>query len=434
MKKRRVVLFCILGIALLSPGLILLCGCSSGESVSTYYYGGSDPKGDFVSIVIDKASSRVKHINYSDGETAESQPWYSYTTLEADDEYANGFSIIKKATLSSTEYVLIAEFPGAAAVYQMFKWDELELDYLAFEDPRYVVYRQQTDKSSYYEKAYNWMKFFIDTSVDQSDMSAGFAAFDTSGEQGLLYGAGWSKKDEVEGGGDGGVSDINSDDSFTIDSLVYHQESVSNIKWGGSVDDWTQAIAVTGTASGALVLDFGSATGGGMGLAVPQATTSWSNLAGTYFTMVYEFDQETDERQVFPMKIVIKSVDSEWHCQVYPYDVKTSNPANAVFNQPLDAIGTLDSGPYPGETIAETFLRVSDCASAASSIVQNGNLCNGSFIAMNETDEQVVVTTFDSTGRFLGFTMFDDDEGTPEADYVVRFGLGIRDTGYTNNY
>ena len=165
-----------------------------------------------------------------------------------------------------------------------------------------------------------------------------------------------------------------------------------------------------------------------MGLAIPQADTSWSQLAGTYFTLVYGFDRFTDAHEVSPMKIVI---DSSGNCKVYPYDEKTDT-GTPVFDQDFTAIGDFVGGPVALEDISDTFLRVSGCSSADSSVVQNAYLCKGGFIAQDAVENIVVVSGFDSSGRFLAFTMFDEETGA--LDYRIKFGFGIRDTGYMNSY
>ena len=169
-----------------------------------------------------------------------------------------------------------------------------------------------------------------------------------------------------------------------------------------------------------------------MGLAIPQSSISWSSVAGTYFTMVYEFNQSTDESLVSPMKIVLTS---DGNCEVYPFELKTDNPANAVFDEQFVALGSLAGGPlYPTETIAQSFERVSgvDQPGVVSSVVENAYTCNGTFIAENQAEDQVVVAVCDPSGRFFGFTMFDEESSTD--DYIIRFGFGINDTGYTNSY
>jgi hypothetical protein len=428
MKKVKLILVFIIGAALLAGGLFFILGCGGGLiSVTLNYYGGSDPEGDLITVIIDQTNTKVKHINHTQGETEASQPWYDYSSLSVSDEHAQGFGIIKKVDLGGDGFVLFAEFPQAACVYQKF-------DSLGDADgnPVYVVYRVQVDKSSYYAKAFNWMRFYIDPNpIDgQSDMSTGFSAFDTSGEQGLLYGAGYSKKLEAEGAAEGGVSDINSGDTTKVSDFTADAATSANILWTGTVGDMATAISMVGTASGAVIMDFGTDTGGGMGLAIPQATMSFSQLAGTYFTLVYEFDQETDEQQISVMKTVIKSDPQS--LEVYDFADKTDNPANAVFDQNFTAVGDLVGGPVGGEDISETFQRVSGCSAATSSIVRNAYTCNGAFVAQDLVEEITVVAQFDSTGRFFGFTMFDNE--TDETDYIVRFGFGIRDTGYTNGY
>ena len=390
-------------------------------------YGGSDPEGDFVVIINDVDNSRVKRIDYTAGETEDSVEWYDYTAVEPDDEFASGFSMLNRAEIDSDTFVLFAEFPEVALIYQVF--DESGDD---IGNPSYVVYREELDKTELYEKAYNWMKFYIDGDLEDSDMSAGFCGFDAQSEEGLVYGAAYSKRENVfeEGYEGSGVSDINEGDVTKLDDFTYDEETESCIMWGSAVENWDEAITLTGTDSGSIILDFGPDMGGGMGLAVPQMDDPadsewWSSGAGTYFAMMYELDKGDGESSVNPMKLVITDTG---RVKVYQYNDSIAS-GTPVFNQQLIAFENFNEGPND-ERIEDTFGTVSGNDEAVSSAVNNAHKCRGAFIAHDEEDDVIVTALIDPDGRFGGFTLFDDEE--EETDYILRFGFYIRDSGYTD--
>jgi hypothetical protein len=113
--------------------------------------------------------------------------------------------------------------------------------------------------------------------------------------------------------------------------------------------------------------------------------------------------------------------------KVFEYEDSTDT-GTPVFNKELVAFENFPSGPNAGEPIRLTFQTVSGNVSANAATVQNAHLCKGAFISEDDVEEQIVTSIFDSAGRFFGFTMF-DDEG---ADYILRFGFGIKDENYAN--
>jgi hypothetical protein len=389
--------------------IIAGCGSSDEEEASIASYGGSMPVGDFIVVQIDRSSSLVRHINYT---TDEDSGWLSYTAVSPSDDKARGFSILNRVEIDGGNYVLFAEFPNTAVVYQVFDSSDNSVDW-----PVYVVYREEVDKSTYYEKAYNWMKFTIDETVsDDSAMEAGFAAFDSTSAEGLLYGAGYNSEDDS-------INDINAADQSKVDSFTANTELVANTMWTGTVGDMNTAITLTGTASGANILDFGPDTGGGSGIAIPQSNVTLSTAAGTYFLLVYDNNKASDTVTVTPMKLVISATSP--HIKVFEYTENTES-GTTTFSDDLTAIENLDASESPGtDPIKDDFSSTSGNSSASSTIVQNAHLCKGSFVAV-ETD-QVLNIMFDSTGSFCGFTMFDTT-----GDDIIRFGFGIKDSGYTN--
>jgi hypothetical protein len=398
--------------------IILACffGCSDSsdkdKSSTIVSYAGSEPVGDFIVIQLDKTNSKVRRINYTTVPN-EDTGWLDYTAVAAAD--AEGFSILNRVELDGGSYVIFAEFPNTTLVYQMFDSSDSPVN-----GPVYVVLREQVGKSSYYEKAYNWMKFTIDSNPDDSAMEAGFAAFDASPQEGLLYGAGYYSEDDI-------ITDINPGDVAKISSFVENSELVANTMWTGTEGDMNTAMTLTGTQSGTNILDFGPGAGGGMGLAIPQSDVSLATAAGTYFVLVYESNKTDDTSTVNPMKVVISN--SSPQIKVFEYSADTST-ATPILSNDLTAIADLSAANSPnGIAIKDQFATKSGNAGAASTVVKNAHECRGSFVAIGTTGDYVINVMFDSLGGLCGFSMFDNTNALVE---IIRFGFGIKDANYVN--
>jgi hypothetical protein len=126
-------------------------------------------------------------------------------------------------------------------------------------------------------------------------------------------------------------------------------------------------------------------------------------------------------------------VTSGGNVQAYDWEGPITDPA--LFDQALVDVSSYTGGPVSGDTISETYQTVSGNASAASSLVQQAHLCKGAFIAEKTSTNEIVVVMFDPIGRFLAFTMFKPlaaDDGDLTNDFEIRFGLGIKDAGYSD--
>lgn len=403
---------------------------SGGGSLTTY--AGSDPKGDYIVIEFDTANSLVRRINFT---TAETNGWYSYSTLPYTSQYANGFSIVKKAIITnigtSSMFALFSEFPQAACVYLLML--ETNGSSTVIENPAYVVYRQPLTGNDLYGKAYNWMKFTIDDLGSDSDMECGFASYDNSANGGRMYGSGYSRKRQTgQDVSNCGFNDIDETDSVYITNFTYNSSSGSLAMWTGGVGDWTRAINMTGTPSGTVILDFGTNCGGGSGIAIPQSSlaanpaTWWSTVGGKYFTVIYEYNSMTTVTAINPVKIV---VESGGQVKVYQFaDHLTNTP---FFNEMMTMISNAGTNMSPATnyTVSQLMTYFSGNSGANSSVVQNAHYGLGAYLFT--TNDQTLFTMFDPAGRFMSFTMYDDLGG---GNYVIRFGFGIKDSSYNDGF
>ena len=144
--KRNSLVLLVLGIIILGA-IALMSSCPTPAEPQITHYAGSDPKGDYIEIQINHDEAKVRRINHT---TLEDSGWLSYTPETA---MSSGFSILYRVVTDATHFVLFAEFPQAACIYQAF--DNTTPPPVTEGNPVYVVYREQVSTSTYYAKAYN---------------------------------------------------------------------------------------------------------------------------------------------------------------------------------------------------------------------------------------------------------------------------------------
>ena len=436
--KNIVKIFIIISVVIISCMTMLFISCvaeatpddNDDDSTRINVYGGSDPKGDYVAVSIDKTNKTVTHYNYSKSPTEVNGP-FSYTK-ETDFCNDTGFSIIYKAVINADAtgdepaYVLFAEFEGAAVIYVLFNSSGETL-----ERPQYAISRQQMSKNNVYETAFNWMKFKIDPNSDTStDMECGFAAWDAQSNSGRLYGASYSNRAEKEGWCTNGINNINEGGDVSVDGFTYDSSTVSNyVDFGGTGPDYR--LTMVGTPSGATILDFGIKMGGGSGLAIPQSDTEAWNSAynGTFFIMLYEYDSSTGEHDVKPIKCVLSGTTTGY-LEVFDSTHDTSVTGDPPMTEgaltPIEDLSAADS-PGGAEKIIEQFAATSDNASANSNIVKDAHECHGGFLFQEPNGVTFIMCNPDGKfGGFIGFT----DHGS--SNYSYRFGFTIKDENYSN--
>ena len=387
--------------------VLALPGCQQTADDEYITYGGSSPVGDYIVIDIDEDNSVLRKTNHTTGDATE---WLAYEEVASSETYASGFTLLCKVTLSdTTDYVLFAEYDNAALIYQMM--DGTTDSPKESEWPVFVVSQAEVAKSSYYEKSYNWMKFFIDENSNDSSMNCGFAAFDTEGENGLMFAAGYNSDDDT-------ISDVNDGDVTQVASFEDDPDSNAKIFYNGA-ESPENAVVLTGTASGTNILDFGPGIGGGSGLMIPQADVSLTDAAGTYF--LTSFSEDASGQSVDYMKAVISTSG----IKVYQYSDDTST-ATPQFDAALTKLNNLSAADSPGgaETVAAQFAAASGLSGAASSSIAAANTCPGTYIAQDSGI--VVCIIFEPDANFLGFTLSDSNDNS------IMFGMGIKDSAYTN--
>jgi hypothetical protein len=405
----------------------LLAGCAESSDVpgvSVLIYAGSDPLGDYIKLEIDREKKQVRRINYT---TSEDSGWLDYAALPATNRDAQGFSILNRVELGSGKYVLFAEYEQTAVIYQAF-----QADGKADGRPAYCVLSETLAKSDFYGKAYNWMKFNIDPGVgDDSDMEAGFAAWDAASAQGKMYGAGYSDLREKanEGFNGSGIGSINESGTVKVDDFTWSADSGALSFSSSSPATWSNSVSMTGTGSGTVILDFGPQAGGGCGLAIPQTASKdfSASYAGVYFVMLYEYKNASASDSVNPIKM---RIGPDASLKVFEYSGVTTT--NEFFTGALQPVNDFTEGPN-GEPLKDTFQTASSNSLATSAVVKAAHACFGAFgtQVVDGTSESIIMSIFDPNGRFFGFTMFEKNQSDAN-DYKIRFGFGIKDPDYSD--
>lgn len=433
---KKMMIFSVLALA--AAAMIVACAASGSSNTpgsgggSFTTYAGSDPKGDYIVIDFDTANSLVRRINFTTGET---NGWFSYTTLPTNSQYANGFSIVKQAVIESNAstnfFALFTEFPQAACVY-LLMMETNGAEGFVVENPAYVVYRQTLSGSDLYGKAYNWMKFTIDDIAANSDMEAGIASFDASGAGGIFYGSGYSRKSQTGTGlSNCGFHDVDDGTNLYVTNFTANSDAGSLTAWYGGVGDWSTALSMTGTPSGAVILDFGTNIGGGSGIAFPQSDLAadpaawWSTVGGTYMTVIYEYNSQTAQTLIEPIKI---KVESGGLVKVYQFTNHVSDTPFLSETLTMISNANLAQSPCTNYTPMELLAHFAGNTNASSAVVQKAHYGLGSYLY---TDISITLfAMFDPQGRFMSFNMFEDAGGGTN---IIRFGFGIKDAGYNDS-
>ena len=373
-----------------------LGGCGGGGGGSSTVasipdYGGSIPQGDYVTATISGNQVQLKNATL---DTEETRTFSDFTTT--------GSSIVKKTESDSSGnfyYMFLVE----GQVLSMQKMDSND-DPIGL--PLYMFDKSSLSADNLKGRTFNFMEFFADAEAsDSAAVEMGFIGFDTDAD-GRLYGAAfdsdgssYSITDE-DGAPDSG-------DEFVL-SGTEGQADGSLVLWENGADNWAAATTLTGTPSGALVMDHGPDAGGGAGFAFPQVTgtgpdTFWSTVAGDYFLIHYD---DTNNVEFFKC-VVAQTSPGSWPGTVNFYSVETGN----LVSGPVNVIQLESSNRTDVETLA-------DFDAAQSSVVQDAEQGNGLF--QEEGEDPDFFISFDPQGNYIGVVDLDGK----------AFAIGVRDRNW----
>jgi len=296
------------------------------------------------------------------------------------------------------------------------------------EPPTFAFKRKDVKQSQYYERAFNWLHVKADDGDGEPDMMCGFAASDSSDNNGRLYGAEYSIHDDAS-------ADINPE-VLGIGDLVQEAESGAFVWWTApEPHEWADSIVMIGDPTSAAQLIYGENQGGGGAFALPQASSKdfQPAYAGTYAAMLYQYDKGAapgDEESVETHTIVITAGGG---VQVFNFGENTSTGTPLFSDTAMTPVAD-----YYSESLVNdlnTYSLLNDALDHANFPgIRNAYLCHGAFIAEGSIDENpaTAVIIFDPEGGFAGFHIYDCYESGDGSDDILGFGLAIKDTNFVN--
>lgn len=399
-----------------------LAGCDDSDSDSgsgevNSSYGGSIPRGDYVTAEIEGDQITITN------KTTDMEHTLAYGDLP-ENIADTGFSIVKVTTEPDRlgNYYLMTIREGAVLGLQ--KTDS-DLTPIRGELPIYTFSKTTLTADDLKGRAYNYMELF--SSTEKLSVEVGIVGFDTEAS-GRLYGAAYDSEDDDlysitdEDGIPG------NDDEFTLEQME-SQSDGSLVLWEDGVQgSWINATTLTGSASGALVLDHGPGdiAGGGAGFALPQVTETdpdafWDTVAGSYLVTAYaSFDGNEKVVEFYRCK-VSQDVGGNWSGILGLYYPDEAEPILQIPICPLTSDRTSEIDDIAAFSEAE------------SETVQNA--ASGRGIFQEDSQEPDFFITFDPQGNYL--LAVKAGHGKPsEGDIydvgsVTGYGLGIKDPNWT---
>lgn len=400
---------CGLIVCMFFAACLVLAACNDGggggdDALSGY--GGSIPRGDYVTAEIEGEQITIKNITtgtekiLSFGELPETLPDIGTSVIRMTEADTDG------------NYYLMALIENR--VLGLHKMNS-EMEPIISEMPVYMFKKSELTQPELKDRAFNFMELYAeDTEDDQIAVEVGIVGFD-SDEAGSLYGAAYDS--ELDLAGQDPIYSI-TQDGFSLD-LTEIQDDGSLVLWENGRENWLAATTLTGSAEGPIVMDHGPEAGGGAGFAFPQATEEdpdkyWDKVEGDYFLIAYYYDG--NDRVVEYLRCFVSQKDfGSWDGSLSLYNLE-GYPVVESMN-----ISLLD------DEIAQEIHDTAGFNNAASPAVKEAGLGRGIF-QDNPEDPQFLVS-FDPEGNYiLGVKAASQTESLIAP--VTGFGLGIRDRNW----
>ncbi len=412
-------------------GLILaaltLAGCNDSDSdggnqesettsQSVPDFGGSLPKGDYVTAEIERDAegnpTGLTVTNHTNSTFAEQT--LSFDSLLSNED-AGGFSFVRQteANNQGDYYFVVFIEDEVLGMQKMDGGTDTPTG-----QPYFMFAKEELQAEDLQDRVFSFLQFRAGGTnpADGEHLSifeAGAVGFDTD-DQGTFYGAAYDSEDNA-------TYSI-TEDGITAAALEEFEDG-SLVMWEEGVNNWGSANTFTGTTAGPIVIDFGPENGGGAGFAIEQAdieTSStdgaeawWNTVGGTYFLIEYD-SEPAPAGAVNYYKIEVSGAAGSWNGTVAVTDLATGTSEGSLTIQPLQvalpdvlANVTLDNG-----TTVNPFSNAVDPEVAAA------YKARGVFKVVGEH----TYIGFDPEGNYLAHG---SDDGVQ-----VTFGLAIKDAGY----
>ncbi|MEJ2037614.1 MAG: hypothetical protein P8X55_01585 [Desulfosarcinaceae bacterium] len=388
---------------------MFLSGCSSSDNhtdelSTSSVYGGSMPKGDYVTAEINGSAITIKNL------TSATETTLSFSD-PPDDVPDIGTSIIKVTETDSEGNCYLMALADNE-VLGLLKMDA-DLVPLSGELPIYLFAKAELTPAELKGRSFNFMELLTDSEVG-TVLEIGMVGFDTD-DAGRLYGAAY------DSGADGLFSITDEDgqpdsgDEFYLDLTETHSDG-SLVVWENGVDNWNAATTLTGSTSGPLVLDHGPDAGGGAGFALPQVTETdpdafWETVAGDYFLMAY-VDTGIQAAAGHYRCTVRQNSAGQWDGQLALYDLHNLETPMVT----IPAIVPLS------QDIADEIDDYAAFTQAQSLTVQDTSLGRGVFQESGANPDYFI--TFDPNGNYILGIKLGAEDG------ITGYGLAVRDRNW----
>ena len=387
------------GIIVLMGTAVFPAGCndsdsdSGSSSASVPDFGGTIPKGDYVTAEIN--GDQITIANKTTGEE---------TTLSFGDPPEESNSSILKMTefYKDGYYLMVLLEDSVLALHKI----NSEMEPVTTDLPMYMFNKTTLTADDLKGKAYNFMEFFGGADAGNLFVEVGIVGFDTDAS-GRLYGAAFDSEEEANNPEDPFYSITN--DDFTL-AMTDPQPDGSLVLWENGVENWNAATTLTGSTSGPVVLDHGPGAGGGAGFALPQVTETdpdvfWDTVEGTYFVIAY-VDMGSGENEV----------------QYHPCTVRqqSSGGWDGYLNLEGAILDDIPIEPLQ-ESFSDDIEEAADFSADESSVVENAAAGKGIFQQAGEDPDFLIA--FDPAGHYI-LGVKTGDGG------ISGFGLGIKDPDF----
>lgn len=412
-------------VLVLTVAFFIVAGCndsntSNEESVTGY--GGSIPRGDYVTAEINEGQITIKNYQESTMDTT-----LGFGGVPAGEDFGSSIIHLTNFDVDGNYYLMALVENRVLGLHKI----DSELNPLSTELPVYMFEKTSMVEQDLKGRSFNFMELFAGSEGGLS-VEVGIVGFDTD-PAGKLYGAAYdSEEDAVYSITNGEDGIFNTDDDLTLDKAEMIDDG-SLVIWENGTGNWQDASTLTGSTTGPVVLDHGpgDVAGGGAGFAFPQvpadmsADEFWETVAGDYFLIAHYTETEGGIAETRYLRCYAAQENpGHWAGMLYltfdlsidPYEYRDWAGVASMAIIPLSQ----------DETAISEIENEANFSNAESEAVQNATQGRGLFQGAGDSSDFTIA--FDPKGNYI---MAVKSGGPIEGfNWVTGFGLGIRDRNW----
>ncbi len=415
----------------LTAAFFIVAGCNDSNEESVPGYGGSIPKGDYVTAEINESQITIKNYQESTMDTT-----LGFGGVPAGEDFGSSIIHLTDFDVDGNYYLMALVEDRVLALHKM----DSELNPLSAELPVYMFEKTSLTAADLKGRAFNFMELFAG-SEGRLFVEVGIIGFDTD-PAGRLYGAADDSEEDAVYSITNGEDDIfNTDDDLTLDKAETIDDG-SLVIWENGTGNWQDATTLTGSTTGPVVLDHGpgEVAGGGAGFAFPQvpadmsADEFWETVTGDYFLIAHYTETDNGIAESDYLRCYAEQKNpGEWDGMLYLSFDLAIDPSEKGGADISMTIIPLDEDTAAIKDIEEKAA----FSNAESEAVQNATQGRGLFLgdedASDSTSSRDVsdfTIAFDPDGNYIMGVKSADPDGTDYFSPVTGFGLGIRDRNW----